>query len=64
MAIDLQGSRFYMQQIECGARKNVRLKADIVADIDAITGLVLPSLINVTKPTLEKLYDALRLQKR
>lgn len=64
MAIDLQGSRFYMQQIACGARKQLRLKADIVNDIQTTLGITLPSLKNVTNPDLELIYDKVSLQKR
>jgi hypothetical protein len=63
MAIDLQGSRFYMQQIACGARKQSRLKADIIRDIEELITIKLTSLIKVTNKDLEAIYDSLRLQK-
>ena len=72
MAIDKMGSRFYMQQNSRTRRvtrksdgkdftvgNKARLKKDIVADIEKLTGQTLKSLMNVTKPTLEDLYAAI-----
>lgn len=66
MSIDKMGSRFYMQQGIAGSRNNklkkpARLKKDIVAEIESTTGLVLHSLMNVNKETLEKLSEAFRV---
>jgi hypothetical protein len=64
MSIDLQGSRFYMQQIACGAGKQLRLKNDIIKDIESTLGINLPSLKRVTNPDLELIYDKVNLSKR
>lgn len=65
MAIDLMGSRFYMQQMKGRASKiekvPTRLKKDIVADIESTMSLTLPSLMNITKPTLEAIYDSINI---
>lgn len=68
MAIDLAGPRFYTQQLAAskgGAKKaTARQKKDIVSDIEGIIGITLSSLINVTKPDLEVLYDKISIHKR
>ena len=65
MAIDLMGPRFYTQQMSAsrgGTKKApTRLKKHICADIETILGIKLPSLMNVTKPDLEVLYDKYRI---
>ena len=67
MSIDLMGSRFYMQQMSAsrgGTKTPARLKKDIRKDIENKMGLVMPSLMKMTKPDMEAFYDALSLQER
>jgi hypothetical protein len=65
MAIDLMGSRFYMQQMSAsrgGTKKApTLLKKDYVDLIETIMDIKLPSLMKMTKPDLETLYDTLRI---
>jgi len=65
MSIDLQGSRFYMQQMSASrggtAKVSARLKKDIVADIECILKIKLTSLMNITKPDLETIYELLKI---
>lgn len=65
MAIDLMGPRFYTQQMSAsrgGTKKApTRLKKDYVDLIETIMDIKLPSLMKMTKPDLETLYDTLRL---
>lgn len=67
MAIDLAGPRFYTQQLASsrgGTNKApARLKKDIVLDIEAVIGISLTSLMKLTKPDLEVLYDKISLYK-
>lgn len=67
MAIDLNGPRFYTQQLtKRGTPRaaKARLKKDILLDIEDIVDAELKSFMNLTKPTLEVIYGALYIQKR
>lgn len=67
MAIDMMGPRFYTQQMSAargGTKVPTRLKSEIRKDIETKMSLVMPSLMKMTKPDMENVYDALSVQKR